>query len=42
MECGGTYLKFLEGSPELKSMEEKTSYTVMFGPDKCGQTNKVV
>merc|ERR1712205_265432 len=22
-------------------MEEKTGYTIMFGPDKCGTTNKV-
>jgi len=22
-------------------MEEKTSYTIMFGPDKCGTTNKI-
>jgi len=41
IDCAGTYLKFLEGSPELESMEEKTGYTVMFGPDKCGNTNKV-
>jgi len=34
-------LKFLEGSPDLSTMEEKSSYTVMFGPDKCGTTNKV-
>lgn len=41
VDCAGTYLKFLEGSPDLENMEEKTGYTVMFGPDKCGNTNKV-
>merc|ERR1711871_386212 len=41
LECGGAYLKFLEGQPDLAQMEEKSSYTVMFGPDKCGSTNKV-
>merc|ERR1711871_1669323 len=41
LECGGAYLKFLEGQPDLAQMEEKSSYTVMFGPDKCGSTNKI-
>jgi len=26
---------------DLAAMEEKTGYTIMFGPDKCGSTNKV-
>jgi len=41
IDCAGTYLKFLSGNPKLEEMEEKTGYTVMFGPDKCGTTNKV-
>lgn len=41
IECAGAYLKVLSGNPKLSEMEEKTSYTVMFGPDKCGTTNKV-
>ena len=32
----------LEGTPELETMKESSSYTVMFGPDKCGTTNKVL
>ncbi|KAK9469631.1 Calreticulin family-domain-containing protein [Lipomyces arxii] len=43
LECGGAYLKLLTESPELHSDEfsDETSYQVMFGPDKCGSTNKV-
>lgn len=43
LECGGAYLKFLSASEDLsaKSLSEKSGYSVMFGPDKCGQTNKV-
>jgi len=41
LDCAGAYLKVLEGQPDLAAMEEKTSYTVMFGPDKCGATNKI-
>ena len=44
--CGGAYLKLLrpESSPysELtSSIDNDTPYSVMFGPDKCGSTNKV-
>merc|ERR1711871_461643 len=41
LECAGAYLKFLSGEPNLEEIEEKTGYTVMFGPDKCGTTNKI-
>jgi len=41
IECAGAYLKMLEGTPELETMKESSSYTVMFGPDKCGTTNKI-
>lgn len=41
VRASGAYLKFLEGQPDLAQMEEKSSYTVMFGPDKCGSTNKI-
>ncbi|KDD73682.1 calreticulin, partial [Helicosporidium sp. ATCC 50920] len=43
LTCGGAYLKFLTASPELqeKGLESETPYSVMFGPDKCGVTNKV-
>ena len=44
LECGGAYLKLLTESPQGIQAEEfsdKTPYTIMFGPDKCGATNKV-
>lgn len=44
LSCGGAYLKLLTESPEgiqAKEFSDKTPYTIMFGPDKCGQTNKV-
>jgi len=53
LECGGAYIKLLteesadtDGETEkgLRAGEEytdKTPFTIMFGPDKCGSTNKV-
>ncbi|KAF9365748.1 hypothetical protein BGX34_008481 [Mortierella sp. NVP85] len=44
LECGGAYIKLLTDSPEgikFKEFSDKTPYTIMFGPDKCGGTNKV-
>ncbi|CAO1629158.1 unnamed protein product [Sympodiomycopsis kandeliae] len=44
LACGGAYLKLLTESPEgiqAKEFSDKTPYTIMFGPDKCGATNKV-
>ncbi len=41
--CGGAYLKFLtaDSSFKPKDLKDDTPYTIMFGPDKCGATNKV-
>ena len=39
LQCGGAYLKFLTG--ESDELTEKSGYSVMFGPDKCGSTNQV-
>ncbi|KXJ28480.1 Calnexin [Exaiptasia diaphana] len=43
MECGGAYLKLIadgEGfSPE--TFTDKSRYTIMFGPDKCGEDRKL-
>uniref|UniRef100_A0AC34QHH9 Calnexin n=1 Tax=Panagrolaimus sp. JU765 TaxID=591449 RepID=A0AC34QHH9_9BILA len=42
-ECGGGYVKLLSAGIEKKisSFNDQTPYTIMFGPDKCGQTAKV-
>ena len=43
-ECGGAYLKLLSHTKEtqdLKQFYDKSPYTIMFGPDKCGNDYKV-
>ncbi|XP_076319560.1 calnexin-like isoform X1 [Tachypleus tridentatus] len=42
-ECGGAYLKLLSHSKglDLKRFHDKTPYSVMFGPDKCGTDEKL-
>lgn len=42
LSCGGSYLKIFntEGS-ELSSFQDSTRYVIMFGPDRCGATNKI-
>jgi len=43
MECGGAYLKLLTDSADLTlaQLHDKTPYTIMFGPDKCGSESKL-
>ncbi|GAB2289335.1 hypothetical protein Dimus_023640 [Dionaea muscipula] len=44
LECGGAYLKYLrpqEAGWTAKEFDNESPYTIMFGPDKCGSTNKV-
>lgn len=44
LECGGAYLKYLrpqEAGWEPKLFDNEAPYSIMFGPDKCGLTNKV-
>lgn len=44
LECGGAYLKYLrpqEAGWEPKGFDNESPYSIMFGPDKCGATNKV-
>jgi calnexin len=43
LECGGAYAKLLTAtdSLDLSVLDGDTPYTIMFGPDKCGGTNKV-
>ncbi|CRL02494.1 CLUMA_CG015334, isoform A [Clunio marinus] len=43
-ECGGSYIKLLSEGAEtsdLKKFHDKTPYTIMFGPDKCGNDVKL-
>ncbi|XP_041012628.1 calnexin homolog [Juglans microcarpa x Juglans regia] len=44
LECGGAYLKYLqpqEAGWQPKEFDNSSPYSIMFGPDKCGSTNKV-
>eukprot|EP01033_Poteriospumella_lacustris_P008589 gene8589-6182_t len=41
LNCGGAYIKLLRETTDLASMDSQTPYTIMFGPDRCGGTNKV-
>merc|ERR1711981_442846 len=43
LECGGAYLKLLQENKKLHREEfsNASPYIIMFGPDKCGSTNKV-
>jgi len=43
LECGGAYLKLLKENADLHAEEfsNASPYVIMFGPDKCGATNKV-
>lgn len=43
LECGGAYMKLLKENKALQQEEfsNASPYVIMFGPDKCGTTNKV-
>lgn len=43
MDCGGAYIKLLSDSKDftLEEFHDKSPYTIMFGPDKCGSDIKV-
>jgi calnexin len=43
LECGGAYMKLLQQNAALGTDEfsNASPYIIMFGPDKCGSTNKV-
>lgn len=42
LECGGAYLKlFGKDNFEPATLCNETRYVIMFGPDRCGSTNKV-
>ncbi|XP_074085367.1 calmegin isoform X2 [Macrotis lagotis] len=43
MDCGGAYIKLLTDNDylNLENFYDKTPYTIMFGPDKCGEEHKL-
>uniref|UniRef100_A0A673FIK8 Calnexin n=1 Tax=Sinocyclocheilus rhinocerous TaxID=307959 RepID=A0A673FIK8_9TELE len=43
IDCGGAYVKLLSQTPDLDLEEfvDKTPYTIMYGPDKCGEDYKL-
>ncbi|KAI5107760.1 calmegin precursor [Silurus meridionalis] len=43
IDCGGAYIKLLSDSPKLhlEQFHDRTPYTIMFGPDKCGEDYKL-
>ncbi|CAL1545287.1 unnamed protein product [Lymnaea stagnalis] len=44
IDCGGAYIKLLSKGEQplnLKAFTDKTPYTIMFGPDKCGNDHKL-
>ncbi|XP_075716535.1 calmegin [Rhinoderma darwinii] len=43
IDCGGAYIKLLSHSSDLNLDEfhDRTAYTIMFGPDKCGEDYKL-
>ena len=42
-DCGGGYIKLLSHSKDLdlRQFTDKTPYSIMFGPDKCGSDAKL-
>ncbi|KAG0711660.1 Calnexin [Chionoecetes opilio] len=43
-DCGGSYIKLLstkDDGTDLNNFNDKTPYTIMFGPDKCGNDFKL-
>ncbi|KAI1887690.1 hypothetical protein AGOR_G00192910 [Albula goreensis] len=43
IDCGGAYIKLLTASDDLdlEQFHDRTPYTIMFGPDKCGEDYKL-
>lgn len=41
MTCGGAYVKLPLTDFKVEELDGSTPYSVMFGPDKCGSTDKV-
>jgi len=41
LDCGGGYIKVFPPGLEQSSFNGDSEYNIMFGPDKCGSTNRV-
>nr|XP_055060948.1 calmegin [Misgurnus anguillicaudatus] len=43
IDCGGAYIKLLSDSKDLdlEQFHDRTPYSIMFGPDKCGEDYKL-
>ncbi|XP_063739590.1 calmegin isoform X1 [Eleginops maclovinus] len=43
IDCGGAYIKLLSdtGDLNLEQFHDRTAYSLMFGPDKCGEDYKL-
>ncbi|XP_023643750.1 calreticulin-1 [Capsella rubella] len=41
LDCGGGYMKLLSGDVDQKFFGGDTPYSIMFGPDICGETKNV-
>lgn len=41
LNCGGAYIKLLRDTNDLSILDNSSPYSIMFGPDKCGSTNKI-
>ncbi|XP_036372990.1 calmegin isoform X1 [Megalops cyprinoides] len=43
IDCGGAYIKLLSSAKDLdlEQFHDRTPYTIMFGPDKCGEDYKL-
>src|SRR5262249_45847807 len=42
IDCGGGYLKVLKSGYDAKNFQGETAYNIMFGPDICGYSHKIV
>jgi calreticulin len=40
LDCGGAYIKLLHGAVDQDSFGGSTPYSIMFGPDVCGSSNR--
>mmetsp|Transcript_33506 Transcript_33506/g.72530 ORF Transcript_33506/g.72530 Transcript_33506/m.72530 type:complete len:480 (+) Transcript_33506:137-1576(+) len=41
LSCGGSYLKLFDSHNGADEFNDDTPYIIMFGPDRCGATDKV-